>query len=74
MSLAQNINIFFNKQANICFVFLRPQIEKQLKAMKNIASNAIGSQRYSPLNEHDSKSQAGNLRTETLKSNGKVVE
>jgi hypothetical protein len=53
---------------------LRPQIEKQLKAiMKNIASNAIGS-RYSPLNEHGSKSQAGNLRTGTLKSNGKVVE
>jgi hypothetical protein len=42
--------------------------------MKNIASNAIGSQRYSPLNEHGSNSQAGNLRTETLKSSGKVVE
>jgi hypothetical protein len=41
--------------------------------MKNIASNAIGSQKYSPLNEHDSKSQAGNLRTETLKSNNIIV-
>jgi hypothetical protein len=35
--------------------------------MKNIASNAIGSQKYSPLNEHD------NLRTETLKSNNIIV-
>jgi hypothetical protein len=41
--------------------------------MKNIVSNAIGSQKYSPLNEHDSKSQAGNLRTETLKSNNNIA-